>query len=348
MLKTSRILFALLMISSSVLVQGQTVSSPGPGCEFPDSVRHSRPGVGQGATEVRVGVYLIDIPKIDDADQSYVADIFLRYEWKDARLVNGRDAPCTVPAGDIWNPGVLVTNQRSVQRQMNDVVEVQADGSVRYVQRFYGTYSLPLDLSRFPFDSQELPVTLVARFRPEDLKLVVDEQLFAVAEHLSSPNWSIGSPKASTGEYRVQPGRSITQLKILFPAKRRSGYYVWKLIVPMSFVVFMSWAVFWLSPQNIAPRTGLSATSMLTLIAFRLALGSSLPPIPYLTELDVFTIGATVLVFAALAQAVVTTALWERERKQLAQRLNSVSRVLFPAALAVLLVLSFSRFKISV
>jgi len=54
---------------------------------------------------------------------------------------------------------------------------------------------------------------------------------------------------------------------------------VWKLIVPMSFVVFMSWAVFWLSPQNLAPCTGLSATSMLTLIAFRLALGSSLPPI---------------------------------------------------------------------
>jgi hypothetical protein len=235
-----------------------------------------------------------------------------------------------------------VVNQRSVQRQMSDVVEVQADGSVRYVQRLYGTYSLPLDLRRFPFDSQKLPVTLVARFRPEDLKLVVDERLFAVAERLSSPNWSIGSPEAATGEYRVQPGRSIAQLEILFPAKRHSGYYVWKLIVPMSFVVFMSWAVFWLSPQNIAPRTGLSATSMLTLIAFRLALGSSLPPISYLTEFDVFTIGATVLVFAALAQAVVTTALWERERKQLAQRLNAVSRVLFPAAFAVLLVLSFS------
>jgi gamma-aminobutyric acid receptor subunit beta len=253
-----------------------------------------------------------------------------------------------VPAADIWNPGVLVVNQRSVQRQMNDVVEVQADGTVRYVQRFYGTYSLPLDLSRFPFDSQRLPITLVARFSPEDLKLVVDEQLFAVADQLSSPNWSISSPIAATGEYRVQPGRSIAQLQILFPAKRRSGYYVWKLIVPMSFVVFMSWAVFWLSPQNLAPRTGLSATSMLTLIAFRLALGSSLPPISYLTELDVFTIGATVLVFAALAQAVVTTALWERERKQLAQSLNALSRVLFPAAFALLLVLSFSRFKLSV
>ena len=61
-----------------------------------------------------------------------------------------------------------------------------------------------------------------------------------------------------------------------------------------------------------------------------------------------FTIGATILVFAALAQAVVTTALWERERKQLAQSLNSLSRVLFPAAFTLLLVLSFSRFNISV
>jgi len=109
-------------------------------------LRVSRLGVGQGPTEIQVGVYLLDIPRIDDADQSYVADIFLRYEWKDARLANGRDAPCTVPAADIWNPGGLVANQRSVQLQMNEVVEVQADGTVRYVQRFYGTYSLPLEL----------------------------------------------------------------------------------------------------------------------------------------------------------------------------------------------------------
>ena len=341
--KTSRIVFALLMMSCSLLAQGQNGSSPEAGCKFPDSVRHARPGAGHDVTEIRVGVYLIDIPRIDDADQSYVADIFLRYDWKDERLANGRDAPCTVPAAEVWNPGVLVVNQRSVQAQMNEVVEVQPDGAVRYVQRFYGTYSLPLDLSRFPFDKQQL---LVARFRPEDLRLLPDDELVAVAEHLSNPNWFIGSPEAVTGEYKVLPGRSIAQLEILFPAERRSGYYVWKLIVPMSFVVFMSWAAFWISPQNIPSRIGLSATSMLTLIAFRLALGSSLPPIPYLTEFDVFTVGATLLVFAALAQAVVTTALWDRQRQQLAHRLNHISKALFPAAFAAVLALSFSRFAI--
>ena len=339
-----RLLFTLLLMTASALAQGQAELDAGSDCEFPDSARHSRPGAGQGATEIRVGVYLLDIPKIDDANESYLADIFLRYDWNDARLANGRDMPCTVPLAAVWHPGVLVVNRRSVERLMDEVVEVQPDGAVRYVQRFYGDFSAPLDLMHFPFDKQKLPITLVARFAPDQLKLVASDTLFDTAEQLSNPNWWIGAPEGTSGEYRVHPGRSIAQLEILFPAERRPGFYIWKLIVPLSFVVFMSWAAFWLSPQNIAPRIGLSATSMLTLIAFRFALGSTLPPIPYLTEFDVFIVGATLLVFAALVEAVATTALWDKERRQLAHRLNHWSKVLFPLVFAGVLVFSFKRF----
>ena len=87
---------------------------------------------------------------------------------------------------------------------------------------------------------------------------------------------------------------------------------------------------------------------MLTLIAFRFALGSTLPPIPYLTEFDVFIVGATLLVFAALVEAVATTALWDKERQQLAHRLNHWSKVLFPVVFIVLLAFSFKRFTIAV
>ena len=311
-------------------------------CEFPDSVRHSRPGAGHAATEVRVGAYLIDISRIEDADQSYQADIFLRYDWKDERLAGARATSCTLPRDTVWHPDVLVVNRRSVQSQMNEVVEVQPDGSVRYVQRLIGDFAVRLKMKHFPFDTQQLPVTLVARYAPEQLKLLPDNELVGIAETLSTPNWKIGKPVLSSGSYAVLPGRDIARLEIVFPAERRSAYYVWKLIVPMSFVVFMSWAAFWISPQNIAPRIGLSATSMLTLIAFRLALGSSLPPIPYLTEFDVFTVGVTMLVFAALLQAVATSALWDGERKTQALRLNRVSRWLFPVVFAALLLVAFS------
>ena len=47
-------------------------------------------------------------------------------------------------------------------------------------------------------------------------------------------------------------------------------------------------------------------TSMLTLIAYRFAIDSQLPPLPYMTRLDVFILTSTLLVFFSLIEVVVT------------------------------------------
>jgi hypothetical protein len=339
-----RILIALVLMNAPALAHDQATFGEDFDCTFPEPVRETRPGIEQGVTEIRIGVFLLDLPKIDDADQTFFADVFFRFSWKDPRLAHGRSTPCKVALGTIWHPNVLVVNQRNVKPQLEDVAEIQPDGSVRYVQRFFGTFSEAWNLSRFPFDQQILPVTLVARFPVDELKLLPDDTLIEMAGNISNPNWRISQPVVTSGAYTVHPGQSIARLDVRFPAKRRSGYYVWKLLVPLSFVVFMSWMSFWISPQHIAPRIGLSATSMLTLIAFRLALGSSLPPIPYLTEFDVFTIGGTILVFAALLESVLTTALWDKDRRVLARRVNTWSKIVFPLAFASVVVLSFTRF----
>ena len=97
------------------------------------------------------------------------------------------------------------------------------------------------------------------------------------------------------------------------------------------------------APSTCFAVPGLSGTdeiARLTLIAFRLALGSTLPPISYLTDLDIFNIGGTILVFAALLEVVVTAALWDKDRQTLAHRVNSASRLVFPLIFATLLVLT--------
>ncbi len=48
---------------------------------------------------------------------------------------------------------------------------------------------------------------------------------------------------------------------------------------------------------------------MLTLIAYRFLLGGMLPRISYLTRLDYFLLGSTVLVFLALVEAACTSRL---------------------------------------
>ena len=123
--------------------------------------------------------------------------------------------------------------------------------------------------------------------------------------------------------------------------RREALFYVWKAFAPLTLVIFMSWAVFWIDPQHIAPRIGLSATAILTLIAYQFAFVDLLPRISYLTRADRFTLSSSVLVFLALVEAVATSALARQGRTEAGNRLDRYSRVAFPAALAGIIAFSF-------
>ena len=76
---------------------------------------------------------------------------------------------------------------------------------------------------------------------------------------------------------------------------------------------------------------------MLTLIAYRFLLGQSLPQVSYLTRLDYFLLGTTIMVFVALIEVAMTSTM-DEER---AEKLNRHSRWVFPAGFVVLLGWSF-------
>jgi hypothetical protein len=79
---------------------------------------------------------------------------------------------------------------------------------------------------------------------------------------------------------------------------------------------------------------------VLTLIAFRFTLARSLPPLPYLTRMDLLTISGTLLVFGAFLQVVMTSLLAHGDGVRLARRTDQVCRLLFPAVFVTLVVWS--------
>jgi hypothetical protein len=163
--------------------------------------------------------------------------------------------------------------------------------------RGFGEFSFQADLADFPFDQQVLPFVLISRRAPQEVVLRSDSSGVGMADRLSVSNWAISFAGAkSSTHYLAAADRNIPRLDIVFDARRLTGYYTWKLIVPLLLVVMMSWAVFWMAPIHVAPRVGLAATAMLTLIAYRFALGALLPPIAYLTRMDIFLVFASVLV----------------------------------------------------
>lgn len=302
----------------------------------------SRPGREAGPTEVYVHTFVNDIVSIRDAEQSFSADVFIRIEWPDPRLAHAGESACTVGLGDVWWPELQLMNRRTVQNVREVRPLVFPDGTVSLLLRGFGEFSFRADLSDFPFDEQELVFDILSVYGDEEIDFVYDLQRIALAPELSVANFSVELTGVEERADRIaSTGREHARLLIKMRATRLTGFYTWQQLVPLFLVVLMAWIVFWIPREHVPSRIGLAATSMLTLIAYRFAMSSVLPPIAYLTRLDIFMIGASVLVFAALATAVAVTYVMDKVDDGLAERLHVAARVLIPLLLALITGFSF-------
>jgi hypothetical protein len=282
--------------------------------------------------------YIMDLMSVVDTEQAFEADVFIRASWKDTRQAGDRVR--LVPAGEVWMPRVLVYNIRDASSALPETVEIQPDGTVTYRQRLTGTFASPLDLARFPMDSQTLEIRLVVYGAGPNEVLLVESTAFPAARSttLSITDWQIGELETSTGTFSPTPaGPKLSTFAISLKGKRLIGYYVVQMLVPLILIVGMSWIVFWIDPSVIPARMSIAVTTVLTLIAYRFMIGGLVPKLPYLTRMDYLLLGATVLVAGALAAVATGTYLVNQDRVAAAARLNRIARPIIPAGFVLLL-----------
>ena len=262
-------------------------------------------------------------------------------QWQDARLASSAEGIRRAPLDSIWNPRVQIINQRRIWKTFPESVDITQDGTVSYRQRFYGQFASPLDLHDFPLDEHRFSVHLVVPgYTPETIQVVSNSEGFEElrSPEVTIPDWSVSQFEVQSTPWSIIPGgRQIAGLEGSFVARRHLGFYIGKAFVSVAIIVFMSWVVFWLGASHVGPRLSVAVTSMLTLIAYRFLLGQSLPPVSYLTRLDYFLLGTTILVLIALIQVALTSSMTEER----AESVNRHSRWVFPTAFVLLVGLSF-------
>ncbi len=294
----------------------------------------SRPQPDAGPTDVYIHAFINEIVAINDAQQSFSSDVFFRVQWRDPRLAHGGEAPCLVGLGEIWWPDLQIMNRRSVQNAREVQPLVSADGTVSMLLRGFGEFGFKADLSDFPFDEQHLQFDIMSVYDDSAINFTYDLERMVLSEDLSVANFSVRMDGVEAVSSLIgSTGRKHARLFIKLRAQRLTGFYTWQQLVPLFLVVLMSWIVFWIPREHVPSRVGLAATSMLTLIAYRFAMSSVLPPIAYLTRLDIFMIGASVMVFSALATAVAVTYVMDLVDEGLADRINTAGRIILPLIL---------------
>jgi hypothetical protein len=316
-----------------------------------DSKLASAPPNPDGPTRVSAAFFVTELREIDAVRDDYAFRGYLRANWCDPRLAFDPDAAGTrerVTMGAeaeqqtarIWTPAGFPVNRVGGMDISERVLRVRHDGTVQHDLNLSLRVAADFDLRRFPFDRQTLELEVESfRWTAESLVWVPDESGMGFSRDFEIPEWRIArvGSRVETATALRSPdpfSRFVFEIEV----ERESGFYVWKVMLPLVIIVALSWSIFWMTEERVAARSRITATGVLTIVAYQFVVGEDLPRIAYLTLLDKVMILSFVLLAVTVVQSLVV-ARYQDDDMPRALRIDRASRWVFPITYMVLLTL---------
>lgn len=308
----------------------------------------SRPTVWGEPTEVKVGIFVIDVDEVNSADQNFAASVYYIAQWKNPFLEHPGPGPKISSLTEVWNPRLTIVGQQMAWKSYPDSVEIEPDGTVTLRQKVWGRFSQPLKLQDFPFDRQILSIHLAAAGLSED-DVTITPFMFesgaasAISDQFSLPDFQVVSFEAAPQPYQPTTiDNGVAGFELKMEVVRLTMYYLLKVIVPLCLIVIMSWLPRWISLDQAGTNIGISTSAFLTLVAYMFAITMLLPKVSYVTRMDRFILLSTLMVFLGLLHTVSDNFLLNHGYKRTAERLQTWSRAVYPLFLVAVLLLSFA------
>jgi hypothetical protein len=262
--------------------------------------------------------------------------------WNDPRLsdthYSGEKKKLNLTVEDVWHPHLTQVNVK-FSTLKDSILKIDGDGNVAYRVRLNDTFTAPLDLHRFPFDSQHIKLKFLSTlYGTREIDLQWNDERSGHLDHFSLPGWTFKEVSHQFSEMLLKGSiQGYCGIDLNLHLERNSGFYFWKVFVPLSFIAFMAWTVFWIDPANFSGQVAISTSSVITLIAFQLSLTELLPKISYLTEIDVFALATSFLVFLALGEAIFTARLAKMGKHKMSLIIDKWMRCIYPGIFVILL-----------
>eukprot|EP00747_Dinoflagellata_sp_TGD_P032859 gnl/TRDRNA2_/TRDRNA2_136257_c0_seq1.p1 gnl/TRDRNA2_/TRDRNA2_136257_c0~~gnl/TRDRNA2_/TRDRNA2_136257_c0_seq1.p1 ORF type:complete len:442 (-),score=46.46 gnl/TRDRNA2_/TRDRNA2_136257_c0_seq1:115-1440(-) len=249
-----------------------------------------RPHQGDEADVVEFGVYVKEFYGMDIKKSTWSADLILTLSWLDPRTIR------LVPAGhfqvtmnektarkNIWMPDMIISNhaQNGVEPISTSFI-VTKNGTVTRVSRVSAELQSRFHLGAFPFDQQTLRVTLASgSLMLDDLKLAPtnNTKAFGIEES------SFHGKDVSLKSYELIEREETTSLleksrgDLRIVVQRNAAPYLMGILLPVVFMVIISWTVFWLPliAPFAMPRVATALIAFLTLMTLSLRTDAMLP-----------------------------------------------------------------------
>ena len=142
------------------------------------------------------------------------------------------------------------------------------------------------DFRKFPFD--HIATTAAFEFQDSDLshnKLYQPEIIIKKGNDILY-EWQITDHKIDCCDSEIYGQGTKQTINYSFSLERKYFYYVLKIIMPVVFLVWLSFSIFWIHAKELESKLAVSMGSLLTLVAYNFVFGDDVPKLNYITVLD--------------------------------------------------------------
>ena len=310
----------------------------------------SPPDTG-GPVEIDLTLHIIKIYDVETVSESYQIEGYLISEWQDKRVSKlfadtGGDQlrfddkqARKVMGATVWHPNFELVNIVGEKLVTDRDLTLSRDGRVRYNERFNGAFSSDMDFRNYPFDRQDFVVEIESDTHgSRELVFVSSQepQVHEAATHMEE--WDLRDWGSSIQDTRAAATDELfSRYTLTIGASHRSGFYVWRVLLPLLLIIVVSWVVFWMA--EFGNQIGTATTLMLTVVAFNFYVSGSLPRLPYNTYIDLIIMSGYAAIFLSIIVIVARHATEDRRCGPAVAKAFKACRWVFPLAYLTLMII---------
>ncbi|XP_061828616.1 neuronal acetylcholine receptor subunit alpha-10-like [Nerophis lumbriciformis] len=258
---------------------------------------------------VTLQVTLSQVIDMDERNQILTAYLWIRQVWLDAHLKWSQDDydgldTIRIPSSYVWRPDIVLYNNADnhFTGPMDTNVVIRHDGQIMWDSPAITKSSCKVDVSFFPFDSQQCRFTYGSwTYNGNHLDILNAMDSADLADLVDNVEWEVlGMPaKRNVILYGccADPYPDITYTLKL---KRRASFYVFNLLIPCVMISFLAPLGFYL-PADSGEKVSLGVTVMLALTVFQLLVAEIMPPSENVPLIGKYYIATMTMITASTA-----------------------------------------------
>jgi hypothetical protein len=336
------------LVAESPSIPAENLTSPVSGSTPSEADMLRSMPIGKTPLKVSIGLHVSNLADINQASETFDVAGYLMYNWRDPRLAYQPQPNETSRASSfdkIWHPAIEMVNFKS-STSSDTLVNILPDGTVEAQERFSKTLSSGLTLQKFPFDRQSLQVVLESlQYDARSVKLIADSDRISIGtdSFVSLSEWQIGKLTGTNSQSFFPPEKQhYSRVTVAINVNRNSGFYVFKIMLPLLLITVTSWSVFWIDPQEFSAQIGIAFTNLLTIVALLLVINDTLPRVGYLTLMDGFTMICFLTIVVAVLVLIFAHRSTIKDNGNRAQKIHNLARWSVPATFVLLNIILFS------